>query len=216
MVNDNPISWIKEKSNLNKAFQKLNEELIEDGQEPIEKEVFLDLVKELNITNASDIDLNIVRQKLANEVNDYLKKDSYYSNYSYLFYYEVKTFCQKCFKSLALKVKDIISKVSNIIQQIVVESEKEGVELDFSDISHDKLKLITVRDESMTLTEINKKIDDMSFEDLRIAFEDMLSYELDKVDNEHLKDFIKEKLASYDIARVNQYIENHSEDFANK
>jgi len=214
MINDNPISWIKEKSNLNKAFKKINEELIKDGQKEISKDVFLDLVKELNLTDISEIDLNYIRQKMANEVNDYLKTDNYYSNYPYMFYYDIKNFCQKCFKTLSLKLKDIIDNVSTIIQRIVFDSEKEGVELDFSNLSENKLKLISVRDDSMTLEEINKKIDNMTNEKLRIAFEDMLSYELDRLNDEELKQFIKAKLASYDIKRVNQYIENHAEDFA--
>lgn len=65
----------------------------------------------------------------------------------------------------------------------------------------------------MTLEEIFAIIDKMGYEDLRIAFEDMLSYELDNVQDTELKDFIKNKLKKYALARVNQYIENHAEDF---
>jgi len=150
MTEDGLISWLKDKKMLKEAYKKLSDELIADGEKPISKERFISLVKELNLKDLSELDLNVIRQKIANEVNEYLKEDEYYATYSDLFYYDVKEFCKKCLKTLQLKLEEIKRKITDIIQGIVFENEKEGIELDFnSNTNASKIKLITIGDEKM-------------------------------------------------------------------
>lgn len=159
-MNDGLLKNHKSKKDLISAYEKLNEELKKENQKPISKEMFKNLLKDLNIQKYSELDLKDVREALVSKINEYLKEDEYYYAYSGLFVFEVQRFCSKCIKSLQFGLKEIISKIKEIINNIIYEEEKSGVELDpLKDLSHpSKLKLIGINDMKGRNNEMVKKV----------------------------------------------------------
>lgn len=159
-MNDGLLKNHKNKKNLISAYEKLNEELKKENQKPISKEMFKNLLKDLNIQNPSELDLKDVREALVSKINEYLKEDEYYHAYSGLFFFEIQKFCSKCIKSLQLGLKEIFSKIKEIINDIIYEEEKSGVELDpLKDLSHpSKLKLIGINDMKGRNNKMVKKV----------------------------------------------------------
>ena len=136
-MNDGLLKNHKNKKDLISAYEKLNEELKKENQKPISKEMFKNLLKDLNIQKYSELDLKDVREALVSKINEYLKEDEYYYAYSGLFVFDVQRFCSKCIKSLQFGLKEIISKIKEIINNIIYEEEKSGVELDpLKDLYH--------------------------------------------------------------------------------
>lgn len=158
MLEDGLLSFAKNKKELNDAFEKVNQELGKEGIEPLDKKEFLALISDLKMKDDKDITLKGIREKIAENINDYLAKDLYYGVYSDLFYTSVNEYCKKCIKNLRPELNKIKEHIKYIIDKIIFEEEKEGIELDpsYDRKTASKIKLIPVGDSKEELRKMKK------------------------------------------------------------